>query len=53
MRKLLVAAHVVVGVGWLGITAAKLVLEVITATTARQDVAGAGFTISASPDRLV
>src|SRR5262245_16912205 len=43
MRKTLVAAHVLVGVGWLGIVVAKLVLEIVALRTGAPEVARAGF----------
>ena len=52
-RKILVAAHVLVGVGWLGITVAKLVLELIAFRTADQDVMRAGLLFMQALDRAV
>jgi hypothetical protein len=46
-----VAAHVLVGVGWFGIVAAKLVLEIVAATTGAPDVARAGYLFTAALDR--
>src|SRR6266498_595323 len=36
LRKTLVAAHVLVGVGWFGVVVAKLVLELVALTTRDQ-----------------
>jgi hypothetical protein len=51
MRKALVAAHVLVGVGWFGIVAAKLVLEIVAARTDSPDIARAGYVYLAALDR--
>ena len=52
-RKAIVAAHLLVGVGWLGVTAGKLVLELVTATTADPSVARSGYAFMAAFDRAV
>lgn len=51
VRKWLVAAHVLVAVGWFGIVAAKLVLEIVAATTGTPDVVRAGYLFTAALDR--
>jgi hypothetical protein len=43
LRKALVAAHVLVGVGWFGIVLAKLVLEIVALTTRNQETARTGY----------
>ena len=52
-RKAILAAHVLVGVGWFGIVAAKLVLEIVAVTTGDRDVARAGYVYMAALDRAV
>jgi hypothetical protein len=53
LRKWIVAAHVLIGVGWFGITLAKLVLEIVAATHGDQNVARAGYVYAAAFDRAV
>jgi hypothetical protein len=48
-----VAAHTLVGVGWFGITVAKLVLEVVAATTGDLGVTRASFVFASAFDRAV
>jgi hypothetical protein len=48
-----VAAHTLVGVGWFGITVAKLVLEIVAATTGDLGVARAGYLFAGAFDRAV
>jgi len=51
LRKALVAAHVLVAVGWFGVVLAKLVLEVVALTTQNQETARAGYVFVAALDR--
>ena len=51
MRKLVLAAHVLVAVGWFGIVVAKLILEITAVTTADQDLARAAFVFMGRFDR--
>ena len=53
LRKILVAAHILVGVGWLGITFAKLVLEIVAFRSTDQDVTRTGLLFMQSLDRAV
>jgi hypothetical protein len=53
LRKAIVAAHVLVGVGWFGIVLAKLVLEIVAATMGDQDVARTGYLFMGTLDRVV
>jgi hypothetical protein len=53
VRKALVAAHTIVGVGWLGIVVAKLVLEIVGLRTGDQEIARAGFLFMQALDRAV
>jgi hypothetical protein len=53
LRKWLVAAHILVGVGWFGIVAAKLVLEIVATPTGERDIARAGYVFLAALDRAV
>ena len=53
VRKLVVAAHILVGVGWFGITFAKLVLEIVAFRSGSQDVSQAGLVFMQSLDRAV
>ncbi|MFN8632682.1 MAG: hypothetical protein U0893_02420 [Chloroflexota bacterium] len=53
MRQWLVAAHVLVGVGWFGIVAAKLVLEVVALSSADRGVERAGLLFASALDRAV
>jgi hypothetical protein len=48
-----VAAHVLVGVGWFGITFAKLVLEIVAVRTADQDGTRSGLLFMQALDRAV
>lgn len=52
LRRALLAAHVLVGVGWFGIVAAKLVLEIAAATAHEPDVARAGLLFMTALDRV-
>ena len=53
LRKWIVAAHTLVGVGWFGITVAKLVLEIVSATAGDLSVARAGYLFAGAFDRVV
>jgi hypothetical protein len=53
LRKAILAAHVLVGVGWFGIVVAKLVLEAVATTTRDQGVARAGYLFMETLDRAV
>jgi hypothetical protein len=53
LRKAILAAHVLVGVGWFGIVVAKLVLEIAAASTRDQEIARAGFLFMQALDRAV
>lgn len=53
VRKVLVAAHVLVGVGWFGITFAKLVLEIVAFRTGNPDVSRVGLMFMQALDRAV
>jgi hypothetical protein len=53
LRKWIVAAHTLVGVGWFGVTVAKLVLDVVAATTSDLSVARASFVFASAFDGAV
>jgi hypothetical protein len=53
LRKALVAAHVLIGVGWFGITFAKLVLEIVAFGSRDQDVTRSGLLFMQALDRAV
>lgn len=53
VRRWLVAAHTLVGVGWFGIVAAKLVTEVVGASGGDPGVTRAGFLFASALDRAV
>jgi hypothetical protein len=53
LRKLLVAAHVLVAVGWFGVVVAKLVLEIWTVTTRDQELPRVAYAIIEVFDRAV
>jgi len=50
LRKTIVAAHVLVAVGWFGVVLAKLVLEVVALSTRNQEAARAGYLFVAALD---
>ena len=52
-RKLVLATHVLVAVGWFGIVVAKLVLEITAVTTADQNLARAAFVFMGRFDRAM
>jgi hypothetical protein len=52
LRRLVLAAHVLVGVGWFGVVLAKLVLEVTAVTTRDPEVTRAAFQLLTSLDRV-
>ena len=52
LRKLVLAAHVLVAVGWFGVVLAKLVLEVAAVTTRDQGMARAAYGLMANLDRV-
>jgi len=53
LRKLVLAAHVLVAVGWFGIVVAKLVLAVTAVTTRDQEIPGAAYVFMQVLDRAI
>jgi hypothetical protein len=53
LRKLVLAAHVLVAVGWLGVVVAKLVLEITAAMSPDREIHGAAYVFMGAFDRAL
>lgn len=53
LRKLVLATHVLVAVGWFGVVVAKLVIEIGAATSSDQDVHRAAYVFMGAFDRAI
>ena len=53
LRKLVLAAHVLVAVGWFGVVVAKLILEITAVTTREQGIPRAAYLFMETLDRAV
>jgi uncharacterized membrane protein SirB2 len=53
LRKLVLATHVLVAVGWFGVVVGKLILEITAATTPDPDIPGAAYLFMEAFDRAL